>query len=103
MSTARERLINLIDANTDQARLSDYGDVSFTSDIEELADAILAEFNSVLEWGVRIEGETPANTQRFDNEWAARECAGDNHSWCSTTPRIVEVRDLHRGPWALAP
>jgi len=38
----REALLLIIDANTDQARLSDYGDVSFTSDIDELADAILA-------------------------------------------------------------
>lgn len=37
----REALVKVIDENTDQVRLTDYGDVAFTSDIYELADAVL--------------------------------------------------------------
>jgi hypothetical protein len=44
--TLAKTVLSAIDANTDQARLSDYGDVAFTTDIDELAglvaDAVIA-------------------------------------------------------------
>jgi len=62
-----------------------------------------AETPTTVEWGVRIDGERPSETQVFDNEWAARDCAQNDKAWCSDAPRIVETRTVQRGPWELTP
>jgi len=58
-----------------------------------------AESPATIEWGVRIDGERPSETQVFDNEWAARDCAQNDKAWCSDAPRIVETRTVQRGQW----
>ena len=58
-----------------------------------------AELPTTVEWGVQIDGERPSETQVFDNEWAARDCAQNDKAWCSDAPRIIETRTVQRGQW----
>lgn len=80
-------------------------------DCDEVADAILADFDRLAgllgyvkadgeEWGVRVEGYT--QYELFGSLEEAREIAESDKEWCSTRPREIVRRTVGHGPWEVA-